>query len=70
MGDEVHELLSRGMCLIVVPLYVRGENVVAAWECLSLLCGQSLGSRVPGCEAHDCLFDIRGGCFEGPFPVE
>jgi hypothetical protein len=39
---------------------MRGKDVVTILEVLSLLCGQPLGSRVPpGCEAYDCLFDIR-----------
>jgi hypothetical protein len=49
---------------------MRGKDVVAAWEGLSLLCGQPLGSRDLGCEAHDWLVDIRGWCGEGPFLVE
>jgi hypothetical protein len=56
MVDEVHELLYRDMCLFVVPLCVRGEGDVVACEGLSLLCGQILGSRVPGCEARDYTF--------------
>ena len=41
-------------------VWMRGKDVVTILEVLSLLCGQPLGSRVPpGCEAYDCLFDIR-----------
>jgi hypothetical protein len=70
MVDEVHELLYRGMFLFVVPLCMRGVGDVAACEGLSLLCGHPLGSRVPGCEARDCLSDIRGWCGEGPLIVD
>jgi len=66
MMHEVYELLYHGTCSFVVPLCVRGEGVVAACEGLSLLGGQPLGSRVPGCKARDCLSDIRVGVVRVP----
>ena len=47
MVDMARELLYRGMYYYVVPLCVRGEGFVSAWEDFTLFCGQPLGSRVP-----------------------
>ena len=63
-------LLYRDMYWYVVPLCVRMKGHVTAWEGLSILGGQTFGSRVPGSETYYCLFDTRGWCGEGPFLVE